>query len=97
MPEESAIFVEGRDMAKRHLFVTTYRGATYRWSLWKAKKLSAEKQWKRLFPGTPSPVDGKYPMIQPRVRCRLHGRAADGRAADSVAVPSRAAWFQNVS
>jgi len=23
MPEESAIFVEGRDMAKRHLFVTT--------------------------------------------------------------------------
>lgn len=54
------IFVEGRDMGKRHLFVTTFGGATYRWPLRKAKKLSAELEWRRLFPGTPGPLDVKH-------------------------------------
>ena len=55
MPEESSIFVEGRDMAKRHVFVTTYGGATYRWPLRKATKLSPRKEWERIFPDSPSP------------------------------------------
>ncbi len=50
-------FVEGRDMGKRWLLVGTVGGASYRWPLRKAKKLSAERTWHRLFPNTPTPLD----------------------------------------
>jgi hypothetical protein len=75
MPEESAIFVEGRDMAKRHLFITTYGGATYRWPLRKAKKLSAAKEWEQLFPNSPGPHEVKYKMV----RVELIEREVGGR------------------
>jgi hypothetical protein len=58
--EESHVFVEGRDMAKRRLVIGTVGGATYDWPLRKAKKLSAEKEWQKLFPGVPGPLDVKY-------------------------------------
>lgn len=49
------VFVEGRDVRKRYLFVATVGGATYRWPLRKAKKISSEDIFRRLFPevGTP--------------------------------------------
>jgi hypothetical protein len=44
-------FVEGRDLGKRQLIIGTVGGATYRWPLRRAKKLNAQKEWQRLFPG----------------------------------------------
>jgi hypothetical protein len=55
--DEVQAFVEGRDMGKRQLVVGTVGGATHRWPLRKAKKLSAAKQWNLLFPGTRGPLD----------------------------------------
>jgi hypothetical protein len=56
-------FVEGRDLAKRHLVLATPGGATYRWPLRKAKRLSAEKEWHKLYPGEPGPLDVPYTPI----------------------------------
>lgn len=50
-------FVEGRDLAKRQLILGTPGGASYRWPLRKAKRLSAGKEWGRLYPGEPTPLD----------------------------------------
>lgn len=55
--QEARAFVEARDLGKRRLVIATVGGATYRWPLRKAKKLSAAKEWERLFPGCPSPLD----------------------------------------
>lgn len=54
---EVQAFVEGRDMGKQQLVIGTVGGASYRWSLRKAKKLSAREEWSRLFPGAPGPLD----------------------------------------
>lgn len=54
--DEIQLFVEGRDMAKRYVFVTTYGGKSYRWSLKKAEKMSVLDEWKELFPGLPDPL-----------------------------------------
>lgn len=51
------VMVEGRDVRKRHLFVATVGGATYRWPLRKAKKLSTQLVFRRLFPEAGSPLD----------------------------------------
>jgi hypothetical protein len=73
--EEVPIFVEGRDMAKRYLFVGTYGGATYRWPLRKATKLSAEAEWKKLFPDTPSPAEARHtPMDIELIEREVGGR-----------------------
>lgn len=64
---DSQIFVEARDMRKRQLFVTTSGGASYRWPLRKAKKMSAATTWDDLFPGVVGPLDVKYPMTEMRV------------------------------
>jgi hypothetical protein len=53
-------FVEGRDLGKRQLAVATVGGATYRSPLRRAKKLSAAKEWQRLFPGQAGPLDVQY-------------------------------------
>jgi hypothetical protein len=53
---ETYAFVEARDLGKRQLVVTTAGGATYRWRLRKAKGLNAQKEWERLFPGRPGPL-----------------------------------------
>jgi hypothetical protein len=44
-------FVEARDVAKRYVVTGTVGGATHRWRYRRWKKLSAEKQWRKLFPG----------------------------------------------
>ena len=59
----SNAFVEGRDLGKKQLVVTTAGGATYRWPLRKAEKLSASKEWERLFPDAPMPLDVPYAPI----------------------------------
>jgi len=51
------VFVEGRYVRKRHLFVATVGGATTRWPLRKAKKLSSEDVFRRLFPDEGTPLD----------------------------------------
>lgn len=58
--EVARVFVEARDMAKKYLFVGTHGGASHRWPLRKAKKLSAAKEWEKLFPGFPGPLDVRY-------------------------------------
>ena len=50
-------FVEGRDLGKRQVVLSTVGGATYRWPMRRAKKLSAEKEWQRLFAGEAGPLD----------------------------------------
>jgi hypothetical protein len=80
MPEKSNILVEGRDMAKRYVFVTTYGGATYRWPLRTAKKLSAEKEWARRFPDSPSPLDVQHgPMRVELIEREVLGRVSRPR------------------
>jgi hypothetical protein len=54
---ETLAFVEARDLRMKQLVVATAGGATYRWPLRKAKKLSAAEEWRRLFPNAPSPLD----------------------------------------
>lgn len=67
-------FVEARDLGKRHVLVATTGGATYRWPLRKAKTLSAQKAWERLFPGIPGPLDVPHtPMHMDTVERRLFG------------------------
>ena len=63
---EARVFVVGRDMAKRYIFVTTFGGATYRWR-WRFRRLSTEKIWKRLFPGTPNPTEVKHAPMRVEV------------------------------
>jgi hypothetical protein len=58
--QDARAFVEARDLGKKHLVVATVGGATYRWPLRKAKKLSPAKEWDRLFPGSPSPLDVQH-------------------------------------
>jgi len=53
------VMVEGRDVRKRYLFVATVGGATYRWPLRKAKKLSTEGVFRRLFPEVGSPLNAE--------------------------------------
>lgn len=53
----SYVLVEGRDVRKRYLFVSTVGGAKHRWPLRKAKKLSAEAVFGRLFPEVGSPLN----------------------------------------
>lgn len=50
-------FVEGRDMGKRQLVLGTAGGASYRWPLRKAEKMSAASEWRELFPGVPNPTE----------------------------------------
>ena len=54
--EEVHAFVEARDIRKRYLLVSTAGGATYRWPLRKAKKLSTEDVFAKLFPSIGSPL-----------------------------------------
>ena len=61
------VMVEGRDVRKRHLFAATAGGATYRWPLRKAKKLSTELVFRRLFPEVGSPLDAelvRYEVVE---------------------------------
>ena len=61
------VMVEGRDVRKRYLFVATVGGATYRWPLRKAKKLSTELVFHRLFPEVGSPLDAtlvRYEVLE---------------------------------
>jgi hypothetical protein len=60
MDVETYAFVEARDLGKRQLVVSTAGGATYRWRLRRAKRLSAQKEWERLFPGRPGPFQVQY-------------------------------------
>lgn len=53
-------FVDGRDLAKRFLVIGTAGGATYRWPLRKASKMSAASQWSELFPGVAGPLDVQH-------------------------------------
>lgn len=57
-------FVEGRDLGKRYVTVGTVGGASYRWPLRRAKKLSAAAEWQRLFPGVPGPLDVPHPLVK---------------------------------
>jgi hypothetical protein len=74
LDDEAKVFVEGRDMAKRHLFVATIGGATYRWPLWRARRLSAEREWRKLFPGSPNPLDAQGPMRVEVIEREVAGR-----------------------
>jgi hypothetical protein len=60
---EVKAFVEGRDLGMRKLVIGTPGGATYRWPLRKAKKLSAGKEWRKLYPGAPTPLEVAYGPI----------------------------------
>jgi hypothetical protein len=60
-------FVEARDMAKKQLVLSTVGGAIYRWPLRKAKKLSAAKEWRQIFPESPGPLDVPYTPMQIRL------------------------------
>ncbi|MDA0168394.1 hypothetical protein OJ998_04785 [Solirubrobacter taibaiensis] len=71
---ENQIMVEGRDMAKRYIFVSTVGGASYRWRHW-TRKRSAETVWRRLFPGIPAPDE----TGQGLVRVELIEREVAGR------------------
>jgi hypothetical protein len=55
-------FVEGRDVRKKHVVITTHGGAVYRWPLRKVRRLSAAKMWQRLFPGIPAPYEATHPQ-----------------------------------
>lgn len=57
---EARAIVEARDLRMRQLVIATVGGATYRWPLRQAKKLSLSKEWQQLFPGTPTPLDVPY-------------------------------------
>lgn len=54
---EDRTIVEARDLRKKQLVLTTTGGASYRWPLRKAKKLSLKAEWERLFSGHPTPLD----------------------------------------
>jgi hypothetical protein len=56
-------FVEGRDLGKRQLVLGTPGGQIHRWPLRRAKKLSAAKEWQKLYPGKPSPLDVTYAPV----------------------------------
>lgn len=58
------VFVEARDTAKRYLFVSTIGGATYRWPLRRAKKLSTMREWQRLFPESRDPLSVAHTPMQ---------------------------------
>jgi hypothetical protein len=60
---DSLAFVEARDLGKKQLVIATVGGATYRWPLRKAKKLSLAKEWERLFPGAPTPLDVPFKQV----------------------------------
>jgi hypothetical protein len=60
---EAYVFAEARDLGKKFLVVATVGGATYRWNLRQAEKLSPAAEWYKLFPGKPLPLDLKYPQM----------------------------------
>ncbi|MGN6187369.1 MAG: hypothetical protein ACTHOE_00590 [Conexibacter sp.] len=66
--DEVYAFVDGRDMGKRYLFIGTVGGAQYRWRLRRAKRMSAEKEWRWLFPDAPIPIEAAHsPMAMETV------------------------------
>jgi hypothetical protein len=60
---EAQAFVEARDLGKKYLVVATVGGATYRWNLSEAEKLSPAEEWRKLFPNDQMPPDVKYPQM----------------------------------
>jgi hypothetical protein len=58
--QEGQTFVEGRDLGKKQLVLSTWGGKSYRWPLRKAEKLSPSEEWHRIFPDKPAPLDVKY-------------------------------------
>lgn len=61
------VMVEGRDVRKRYVLAATAGGVTRRWPLRKAKKLSTEQVFRRLFPEVVSPLDAqlvRYEVIE---------------------------------
>jgi hypothetical protein len=60
---EAQAFVEARDLGKKQLVIATVGGASYRWPLRKAEKLSLADEWERLFPNNPRPDALQYPQM----------------------------------
>ena len=60
---DAFVLVEARDVRKRYLLVATVGGATYRWPLRKARKLSLASVFHDLFPESPGPLDASHPNV----------------------------------
>ena len=95
------VMVEGRDVRKRYLFAATVGGATYRWPLRQAKKLSRDLVFRLLFPEVGSPLDvrssvtksssehGEIMSQSPVARASVLGRERGSRPARATDASQR--------
>lgn len=56
-------FVEARAIRMKQLVIATVGGTQVRWSLRKLEKMSPAKEWSHMYPGLPSPIVVKHPLV----------------------------------
>jgi hypothetical protein len=60
---EAQALVEARGIRMRQLVVATVGGTQFKWPLRELEKMSPSKEWTKIYPDTPSPLEVKHRRI----------------------------------